>query len=205
MRSCARPARFSRPGPATGKPGGGVHGGKPGGVRGRAGHQGAAPGRGRGLGVGYYAARSRPPSAGWTAGPVSWLRRMRVDDLTPAALAALACRGPAWWHRGVRAAFLVCAHVRRDRCCGWFGVPVALASRPGTRAGSGRRARRRPPFRRQPRHPAARAVLRPGGPARGPRRDRCLPARRDHRARLPGRAGQYIEAQEAGCAAAALG
>src|SRR6266704_669610 len=78
-RSCARRALFSRPSSATGNPGGGLHRGLPGSVRGRAGLPGAAPG-GRGdLAVGVL--RGPGAAAAGQGGP-----RRRAGEADPARL-----------------------------------------------------------------------------------------------------------------------
>jgi hypothetical protein len=90
--------------------------------------------------------------------------------------------------RAGRRARLPGLHARRAQ-------PVLLALRGTAGPGPGRPASRsdlgdhpcgRPPVRRQPGDPAARAVLRPGGPGDGHRRDRRVPARRGRAGPLPG-------------------
>ena len=71
--------------------------------------------------------RNREPAlfAAWTADPMPWLRRISVDDLDQAALAALAAGEPPGGTAQPGPLFLVCTHGRRDRCCARFGVPLA--------------------------------------------------------------------------------
>ena len=79
MRFCARRALFSRPSSATGNPGGGLHRGLPGPVRGRAGLPGAVPGRRAHLAVGVL----RGPGAA-AAGQGG--ARRRAGETGPAGL-----------------------------------------------------------------------------------------------------------------------
>jgi hypothetical protein len=61
--------------------------------------------------------------AGWTAGPRPWLAEVDLGGLDLAALAAGEhVAGPS-----AGPLYLVCAHARRDRCCGRFGAPLARA------------------------------------------------------------------------------
>jgi hypothetical protein len=74
--------------------------------------------------------------AAWTGGPEPWLRRINRDItagppvMGPADLAAITAGvAPAGAEPGPL--YLVCAHARRDRCCGRLGGPLArwLAAR----------------------------------------------------------------------------
>jgi hypothetical protein len=61
--------------------------------------------------------------AGWTVGPRPWLAEVGPGQLDLAALAAgERVAGPS-----AGPLYLVCAHARRDRCCGRFGAPLARA------------------------------------------------------------------------------
>jgi hypothetical protein len=71
--------------------------------------------------------------AAWTCGPEPWVRRLDgpVRDLGAPDLAGLA-EGVAPPEGALAGPlYLVCAHARRDRCCGRFGAPLArdLAAR----------------------------------------------------------------------------
>jgi hypothetical protein len=61
--------------------------------------------------------------AGWTVGVAPWLVETDGGDLDLAALAA----GERVAGAPVNRLYLVCAHARRDRCCGRFGAPLARA------------------------------------------------------------------------------
>jgi hypothetical protein len=65
--------------------------------------------------------------AGWTAGPEPWLVETTADGLDLVALAA----GAQLAGTRVGPLYLVCVHGRRNRCCAQFGGPLAkeLASR----------------------------------------------------------------------------
>jgi hypothetical protein len=90
--------------------------------------------------------RPRAAFAGWTAGPVPWLRRGLLSavvgspgsaDSADSALdlEALAVGRPLTFGVPVsEPMFLVCVHGRRNVCCARFGVPLAqslAAQRPG--------------------------------------------------------------------------
>jgi hypothetical protein len=76
---------------------------------------------------------------GWTAGGEPWLRRAELPPATGApaelALKELAAGiAPAFGAPVSEPVFLVCAHGRRNACCGRFGAPLAAAlaaSHPG--------------------------------------------------------------------------
>lgn len=61
--------------------------------------------------------------AGWTVGAAPWLVETDGGDLDLAALAA----GERVTGTPVDRLYLVCAHARRNRCCGRFGAPLARA------------------------------------------------------------------------------
>jgi hypothetical protein len=71
--------------------------------------------------------------AAWTAGPGPWVRRLGgpVLDGEEAGLAAIAEGVVPAGAREAGPLYLVCAHARRDRCCGQLGGPLArgLAAR----------------------------------------------------------------------------
>jgi hypothetical protein len=69
--------------------------------------------------------------AAWTGGPEPWLRRLDVTSADGTELAAIAEGTVPSGAAEAGPLYLVCAHARRDRCCGRFGGPLAreLAAR----------------------------------------------------------------------------
>jgi len=71
--------------------------------------------------------------AAWTGGPEPWLRQLDVTapDGGEAALAGISEGVVPAGAEDAGPLYLVCAHARRDRCCGRFGGPLAreLAAR----------------------------------------------------------------------------
>ena len=71
--------------------------------------------------------------AAWTCGPEPWLRRLSGPVLDSAALDLVGIAEGVAPPEAAPAAplYLVCAHARRDRCCGRFGASLAreLAAR----------------------------------------------------------------------------
>ena len=78
-----------------------------------------------GEGTGVYTA--------WTGGPAPWVRRLGESVWDPGALDLVGVAEGVAPPEGASAGplYLVCAHARRDRCCGRFGAPLAgeLAAR----------------------------------------------------------------------------
>jgi hypothetical protein len=76
---------------------------------------------------------ARAVYAAWTAGPRPWLTRMAGATATGGGIDLAGVARGAAPARAEEAGplYLVCAHARRDRCCGRFGGPLArgLAAR----------------------------------------------------------------------------